>query len=77
MENSKFTTYLSLREVAEYLNVSLSYARRVVKEQIPYYTFGCRIYTDKNDLDKWIAAHKHTPKAKFSIEDLVGPIEPF
>ena len=68
--------YLTLKEVAEYLNVSLGYARKIAKDKICHYRFGCRIYVDKNDLDRWIAAQKNPPNGKFNIEDLVGPIKP-
>ena len=54
--------YLSLKEVAEYLNVSLGYARKIAKDKIGHYRFGCRIYVDKNDLDEWIAAQRNQPQ---------------
>lgn len=62
MGNTKLTKYLSLKEVAEYLNMSLVYARKLAKDTIGYYRFGCRIYVDKDDLDEWIAARKNQPK---------------
>lgn len=62
MNNNKLTTYLSLKEVAEYLNVSLGYARKIAKDKIGHYRFGCRIYVDKDDLDEWIAAQRNQPQ---------------
>ena len=62
MRNTKLTSYLSLKEVAEYLNMSLGYARKLAKDTIGYYRFGCRIYVDKDDLDEWIAAHRNQPQ---------------
>ena len=72
MDNKQFTTYLSLKEVAEYLNVSLGYARKIAKDRIGHYRFGCRIYVDKDDLDEWIAAQKKQPKAKLSLKDWIN-----
>lgn len=72
MEQNKLTRYLSLKEVAEYLNMSLGYVRELAKDTIGYYRFGCRIYVDKNDLDKWIAAQKNLPKVKFGLRTRPG-----
>lgn len=69
MGNTKLTKYLSLKEVAEYLNMSLGYVRKLAKDKIGYYRFGCRIYVDKDDLDRWIAAQRITPKAKLSVKE--------
>lgn len=54
--------YLTLKEVAEYLNVSSGYARKLAKNTICHYRFGCRIYVDKDDLDRWIAAQRNQPQ---------------
>ena len=62
MDNKKFTTYLTLKEVAEYLNMSLGYVRKLAKNTIGHYRFGCRIYVDKDDLDEWIAAQRKQPR---------------
>ena len=62
MGNTKLTKYLSLKEVAEYLNMSLGYVRELAKDTIGYYRFGCRIYVDKDDLDEWIAAQRNKPQ---------------
>ena len=55
-------SYLTLKEVAEHLNVSLGYARKLAKNTIGHYRFGCRIYVDKDDLDEWIAAQRNQPQ---------------
>ena len=62
MEQNKLTRYLSLKEVAEYINMSLGYVRELAKDTIGYYRFGCRIYVDKDDLDEWIAAQRKQPR---------------
>ena len=53
--------YLTMRQAAEYLNISLRslYADYQVLG-IPYYRFGSRVRFLREDLDTWSAANRVT-----------------
>jgi len=44
-----------IKEVAEYLNVSISLIRKLVrKNDIPYNRIGVKLLFNKNAIDKWL-----------------------
>jgi len=59
MENE----YLTVREVAKYLKISISMINSLIKqEEIPSIKIGKRRLFIKKDVDKWIEEHKKRKK---------------
>lgn len=47
-----------LKTISKYLDVSISYLRRLVRaKMIPYYKFGNRIKFDIKEVNEWIETH--------------------
>lgn len=54
-------SHMNITETAEYLNVSVSLLRKLVRgRDIPFYRMGYRIMFSKDSLDKWIANKERT-----------------
>lgn len=59
---------MGIKDVADYLNVSVSEVRKLVREnQIPYFRIGNRIKIRTTDLNNWIDDLKKLEKVNNSI----------
>ena len=55
MEVIQAKTVFNVEELSEYLHISKSSIRKLVRtNQIPYYRILSRIFFDKNSIDLWI-----------------------
>jgi len=50
---------LDIKQCAEFLNVSISMIRKLVrKNKIPYNKIGAKLLFSKNEIDKWLLDHQ-------------------
>lgn len=55
MEKNKTKIILDIKEVAEYLNCSISTIRKLIyNNEIPYFKICSKYYFDLNVINKWI-----------------------
>ena len=63
MKSEDLPRYLSVKQSAEYLNVSTWLIRQIIhKHEIPYVRRGKAFVLDKADLDRWFEKAKTTKK---------------
>ncbi|MEW5804598.1 MAG: helix-turn-helix domain-containing protein, partial [bacterium] len=56
--------YLTTKQVAEFLTLSIGTVKGLIKEdKIPYYRIGKRIVFDQEEIIKWVESQREEPKA--------------
>lgn len=51
--------FLSVRGLSEYLNISVSLVRKLVKKgELPHNRLGAKILFSKSEIDRWLLGHQ-------------------
>ena len=72
LENPQSTspTWLSSKQLAEYLGISVSTVTKLRGGKLPYYKLGGRIYFKKQEVDEWIENTRHKSGGEYLNEYL-------
>lgn len=63
-------TWLTSKQLAEYLGISVSTVTKLRGSKVPYYKLGGKIYFKKKEIDDWIEKTRHKSGSEYLDEYL-------
>lgn len=63
-------TWITSKQLAQHLGVSVSTVTKLRVSKIPYYKLGGKIYFKKQEIDKWIEKTRHKSGSEYLNEYL-------
>jgi excisionase family DNA binding protein len=68
--HSSLPTWLTSKQLAEYLGISISTVTKLRGSKVPYYKLGGKIYFKKQEIDEWIENTRHKSGSEYLNEYL-------
>ncbi len=56
---SSSPTWITSKQLAEYLSISVSTVSKLRISKVPYYKLGGKVYFKKHEIDEWIEKTRH------------------
>lgn len=67
---SSFPIWLTSKQLAQHLGISISTVSKIRGSKLPYYKLGGKIYFKKQEIDEWIENTRHKTGGEFLNEYL-------
>ena len=68
--HSSSPTWLTSKQLAAYLGISVSTVTKLRGGKVPYYKLGGRVYFKKQEIDEWIENTRHKSGSEYLNEYL-------